>query len=128
MPKIDLGREESNHACCAPVEAAKKDSEKTIYYPTFYIGNRWGGQEENPIDLGQLKGGQELPATVRVKGVTREEKADGSVRYSYDFEVVSVDAPGSEKKAISKTTREDDEEAVEKGLDEATKEKGEDYE
>ena len=120
--KVDLGEKpEKCQPCDAPVAAnqAKND----IWYPCFYLSNSNG---ENAPDIGELKGGQELQATVRVKTITRNEDKDGKIRYSYDFEVLSLDVP--EGKQSKKAQKEKDEEAVEKGIDEAmSKKKGEDY-
>lgn len=112
--KIDLGRENDNTKCCSPVSTT--DKAETIWYPCFYIGQPWDDRKDMP-ELGELKGGQELPATVRVKSVTRNETKDGTVKFSYDFEVVSIDVPGKAAKA-KPTTLKDDEDAIDKGIDE----------
>lgn len=119
--KVDLGREEKNYpqACCAP-DKAEEPKTPTICYPTFYVGNRYSSDnDDEDVDLGALKGGQVLNAQIRVKQIDRTEKKDGKVKLSYDFEVISIEAPGAEKPKNAKTSRQDDEDAVDKGIDEA---------
>ena len=116
--KVDLG--EKNEKCCEqPVDVSAKSD--TVWYPTFYVGRPFDDGQNK--DLGELKGGQELQATVRVKSITRNEGSDGKVRFSYDFEVVSIET-GEKEKPKTKTASsrlKEDEEAVEKGLNEAEK-------
>ena len=110
--KIDLGQK--------PHETALPASPNTVakgpYYPCA-----------NAYDLENLEvleTGSNLPATIRVKSLTKEER-DGKVKWSAEFEIIDIETKGDgdKPKKDKKASTKEDEDAIETGLKEVEKEK-----
>lgn len=104
--KIDLAEKRDE------LTAVPQDSEKGRgpHYPTVCIYNH--------ADLSGLKIDQEVTLKGRVKGVRKDERDDGTIKYGADIEVMSADVSEAKgAKSLSKTaSAADDEAEVEKGL------------
>lgn len=113
--KIDLGKTHGAGMDTAP--AAPSESKNETYYPCAYASEVDG--------LSDLKQGDELKGSIRVKSITKTER-DGKTTVSADLEILSLDgkSTSSEEKPKSKKD-DDDEDQIDKGIDEASEDDSE---
>jgi len=105
---IDL-KQKCNDKPISPPSQAEKD-----YYPSAYISSAEG--------LDGVSLDQEVTLKGVVKSVTKTER-DGKKSFSMEIELRGMETGGKAKSEAKKSSQSDDEEAVEKLLDETMKKK-----